>query len=118
MRGGCLAFKDAQRFFLTQDQIFFVVHLDFTAGILAKEDAIARLHVQRHNFPVLIFLATADGDYFAFLRFLFGGVGNDDSTLRSLLLLNSLDQDSIMERSKIHLESPFTHKLSMQGRSG
>ena len=66
-RGGCLAFNDAQHFFLPQDQILFVVHL-------AEEDAIARLHIQRHNFPGLIFLATADGDYFAFLRFLFGGL--------------------------------------------
>src|SRR5437667_12470411 len=111
-RGGCLAFNDAQHFFLAQDQVLFVVHLNFSAGILTEEDAIPRFHIQRYNFPVLSFGAAANSNYFAFLRLLLGRIGNDEAALHSLLLFNSLDQNPIVERSEIHLESPVTHKFS------
>ena len=99
--GGSLAFHHAQHFFLFQDQKVFVVDLDFRAGVLAEEDAIARLHVQGDDLPVFGLLAISDSDDFAFLLFLFGRVGNDDSTLRGFLLFNPFNQDSIVQRIEI-----------------
>src|SRR6266568_2540149 len=112
-RGGCLAFNDAQHFFLAHDEVLFVVHLNFSTGILTEEDAIPRFHIQRYNFPVLSFRTSANSNYFAFLRLLLGRIGNDEAALHRLLLFNSLDQNPIVERSKIHLESPFTYKFSI-----
>src|SRR5664279_4303034 len=70
------AFQDAEDFFLTHDQEVFAVNLDLGAGILAEQNAVARLHVERESFALVVALATADGDNFAFLRLVLCAVGD------------------------------------------
>ena len=55
------------------------IELDLLAGVLAEQDAVARLHVERDALAIVFGLAVAGGDDFALLRLLLGGVGDDDS---------------------------------------
>src|SRR6266849_3691267 len=105
-RFGCAA-DLCQDLVLFQDQQLFVLDFDFRPAVLAEEDAIAGLDVQRNQFALLA-LASADGDDFAFHRFFFCGVRDDDATLDAFLLFNALHDDTVVERGQIHchLEQP------------
>ena len=46
--------------------------------------------------------AGADGDDFAFLRLLLGGVGNDDAALGLLLAVEATDDDAVMQGTEFH----------------
>ena len=76
----------ARYVFLAEDQILLVIHRDVVAGVFAEQDPVPRLHVQRYALSFFD-LSRPDGDHFAFLRFLFGRVRNDDAAFRRLLLL-------------------------------
>src|SRR6516225_68299 len=104
MLGG---FQHTQYFVLAKDQVFLIVDLDLRAGILSEKNALARFHVQRDHFTLVGLLAMSDGNYFSFLGFLLGRDGNDDPTFDGLFLFYSLDQNSIMKRSKRHLPVSF-----------
>src|SRR5579884_3216968 len=56
-----------QNLLLAKDQIFLVLDLDFRAAVLAKENAVARLYVERNRFALLA-LAAAHGDHFVVQR--------------------------------------------------
>src|SRR6476620_3024875 len=84
LRGG-LALDDAHDVGLLHDQELLAIELHLGAGPLAAQDAVARLHVERHQLALLVAAAGADGDHLALLGLLLGGVGDDDAT-RSLLL--------------------------------
>ena len=94
--------ENAEDFVLTHDQVLFAIHLDVAAGVLAEQDAVADLHIERNHFAVFQALAFADGDYFAFLGLFFGGVGNVQTALHLLLLLNPFDHDAVVERTNFH----------------
>ena len=64
--------ENPEDFVLTHDQVLFAIQLDVAAGVLAEQDAVADLHVERNHLAVFQALALADGDDFAFLRLLFG----------------------------------------------
>src|SRR5437764_1961437 len=49
-----LLFDHGEHFLFAQDQVLFVVDLDLGAGILADEDAVPLLDVQRELFALLI----------------------------------------------------------------
>ena len=68
-----------EHFVFAHDQILFAVELDLLSGILAEQDVIAGLHVERNPGAVVLDFAVADGDDFALLRFFLGGVRDDDS---------------------------------------
>src|SRR6185436_8639242 len=67
----------AEDLVLAQDDVLHAVHLDLGAGVLAEQDAVARLDVELDQRAVLGALARADGDDLALQRALLGGVGND-----------------------------------------
>src|SRR5260370_41245074 len=96
-----------QNFFFAKDEIFLVLDLDFRTAVLAEEDTITGLDVQRDQFALLA-LASADGDDFAFHRLFFCGVRDDDATLDGFLLFYSLHDDTVGERGQLHchLEKP------------
>src|SRR5271157_1597331 len=91
------AFQDAEDFFLAHDQEVFAVDLDFGAGILAEQNAVARFHVQREGLALVVGLAAAYGDDFAFLWLVFGGVGDDDATPGGFGLFYTTDHNSVMQ---------------------
>ena len=99
--------KNAEDFFLTHDQQLFAVNLDLGAGVLAKQNAVSGLDVQREDFAFVVRLALAYGDDFAFLRLVLRGVRNDNAALGRLRLGDALDDDTVVQggqlRSSCHL---------------
>src|SRR5919109_4631196 len=77
---------------LTEDEVLLAVDLDVGSRVLAEEDLVCGLDVERHLGPVLEDLAVADGDHLSLLRLLLGRIGNDDAALDGLLLLDAPDQ--------------------------
>src|SRR5258706_2828731 len=67
----CRAAELRENFFFAEDQQLFVVNGDFRAAVLAEQNAVAWLDVERDTLA-LFALAGADGDYFAFLLLFFG----------------------------------------------
>src|SRR4029077_11965730 len=97
-----LPFDDREHFVLAEDQVLFVVDLDFGAGVLADEDAVALLDVEGKLLAVLVDLALADGDDFRLHRLLLGGIRDDDAALLHFAGLESLDQDPIVKWPNLH----------------
>ena len=106
---GC-GVENAEDFVLTHDQVLFAIQLDVAAGVLAEQDAVARLDVERNHFAVFQALAFADGHDFAFLGLFFGRVGNVQAALHLLLLLNPFDHDAVIERTNLHGNLPPSMK--------
>ncbi len=85
-----LRVENAEDLVLTHDQELFAIQLDVAAGVLAEQDAVAHLHVERDHFAVFQALAFADGHHFALLGLLFGRVGDVQAALHLLLSLQSV----------------------------
>src|SRR5215217_8235139 len=69
---------DAHDVGFLHDQEILTIDTHLGAGPLAEQDAVAGLHVEGDNLAALVTGARADGDDFALLRLLFGGVRDDD----------------------------------------
>ena len=54
------------------------IELHLLAGVLAEQDRVAGLDVERHALAVLVGLAEAGGEHLAVLRLLLRGVGHDE----------------------------------------
>src|SRR3990172_428143 len=73
-----VAFDDGQHVILFHDEVLLAIQLDLLARILAEQDPVARLDVERDPFAVVFHLPVAGGDDRPLLRLLFGGVRGDD----------------------------------------
>src|SRR5689334_2798320 len=69
--------QNAEDLFFAHDEEVFAIDLDLSAGVLAEQDAIAFLHVERTDFTFFADLAFSDGEDFAFLRLILGAIGDD-----------------------------------------
>src|SRR5262249_18238230 len=99
---------DGQDFIFAQDQVLLAVDLDVGPGILAEEDLVSGLDVQRQLGAVLEDLPVADRDDLALLGLLLRGVRDDDSSLDGLFLFDTTDDQPIVKRTNLHRESsPF-----------
>src|SRR5213079_2096340 len=87
----------SEHLIFAKNQVFFIFNLDFGAAELPEEDAITDFHIHGNSLAFLQF-ACANGYDLPLLRFLFSRVGHDDATLHGLLLLDTLDHESIVER--------------------
>ena len=83
-------------FVFAHDQILLAVELDFLAGILAEQDEVAGLHIQRNPGAVVLHLAVAHGDDFALLRLFLGGIRDDDPADFLFPLVDALDEDAVV----------------------
>src|SRR5215831_20900341 len=92
---------DAQHILLTQNEVLLVLQLDLGAGVLAEEDAVAGLHVQRDLLAVIADLAVAHGDDLRLLRLFLGSVRNDDATLLHFLLLEPFNEYPIVQGTNL-----------------
>src|SRR5262245_49767471 len=97
---------DREHVLFAQDQVLLVVDLHLGAGVLAEEDLVAGLDVERNLLAVLSDLAVAHRDDLALLGLLLGGVGDDDAALFHLLLLHALDENPIVQRTNLHGRLP------------
>ena len=95
-----LLLEDAEDFFFAHDEELIAVELDLGAGVLAEEDAVASLDIEREDLAFVVGLALTDGDHFALLRLFLGGVRDDDATTLRLALFNTADEDAIVQGSK------------------
>src|SRR5437773_8922669 len=96
IRFGCLLHLSENLIF-AKNQVLFIFNLDFGAAVLAEQNAIANFNVQGNSLALVQF-ACADGYDLSLLRFFFSRIGHDDATLHGLLLLDTLDHESIVER--------------------
>jgi len=76
--------------------------------VLPEQDLVAGLHVEGDLLAVVADLPRADGDDLALLRLLLGRVRDDDPASLDLLLFQTLDHDSIVQRTHLHLPAPST----------
>src|SRR3974377_2194414 len=102
------AFQDAEDFFFPHDDEVFTVNLDFRAGILAEQDAVARLHVQGESLALVVGFATPAGDPFAFLRLVLGAVGDDDATPGGFGLFYTTYNNAVMQGRQLGSHSSYS----------
>src|SRR5438132_2306040 len=98
---------DAEDVVLAHDQESFPVDFDFGAAVFRNEDLVPFLHGEIHLFALFVHLTGAESDHFAFLRFFFRSIGNDDPAFFCFLLFERLHQHPISERFYVH----SCHKL-------
>src|SRR6267142_5218263 len=96
------AFDDGQHFVFAHDEVFLAIELDLLAGILAEEDLVTGLDVQRDALAVVFGLAVSGRDDFALLGFFFGRVGNDDPADLLFAFFEALNNEAVVQRSDVH----------------
>src|SRR6266851_2025442 len=109
---------DREHVLFLHDQVLLVVDLHLGARVLAEEDAVVGLHVQRDLLAVLRYLPVAHRDDLALLGLLLRGVGNDDAALLGVLLFLALDEDPVMQRTNLHgYSASRLSDVGLRGRS-
>src|SRR6516164_3423855 len=104
-----LAFNHGHDVFFAHDHELFAVDLDLGSAVLAEQDLVADLHIERPNLTVFENLSFADRDDLSLHRLLGRGIGNDDATGGGTLLLQALHDDAVMKRTNLHGERSLTH---------
>src|SRR5947209_1459376 len=74
-----LGVDDGHDVFFAHHQQLVAVDLHGRAGVLAEEHLVADLQVDGSDLAIIVLLARADGEHFALVRLLGGGVGDDDA---------------------------------------
>jgi hypothetical protein len=87
---------------LLHDEEILAVDAHLGARPLAEEHAITSLHVEGNELAALVAGAGANGDDFALLGLLLGGIGDDDAALRLFFVLDAADDDAVMQRTECH----------------
>src|SRR6185312_5283430 len=87
---------------LLHDQEVLAIELDLGTRPFAEQDAVARLDIERMQGAALVARAGAGGDDFAFHRLFLRGVGNDDAAGGLRLLLDTTDQDAVLQWTQFH----------------
>src|SRR5438309_5570620 len=78
--------QNAEDVVFAHDHVLSAIQLGVAAGVLPKEDAVAGFDAEGSQCAILEPLAVTDGNDFALLRFLLGGIWNDDAVARGFLL--------------------------------
>ena len=89
-----------------EDQQVVATDFHFGARVLAEQDPVTHLYIQGPDFAALKDLAAADGGHFSLDGLLSRGVRDHDAAGGGALLLLTLDDDAIVQRTNIHL--PFS----------
>src|SRR6201991_583577 len=103
--------KHAHDVALLHDQEVLAVELDLGARPFAEQHAVADLEVDRDQLAGLIAAAGAYGGDFALRRLFLGAVGNDDTALGLFFGVDTLDHNTVMQRTKFG----FSHDGSFGG---
>src|SRR6185369_401882 len=114
-----LALDDAEDFVLAEDQTLLAFDLDLAARVLAEQDAVAGLHVERDGLPVVVLLAFAHRQDFAFLRLLLRAVGDDDAAGALLLaIVDALHDQPVVKWTDVDCHVAKTSLPGPFGGSG
>src|SRR4051794_19597727 len=76
------------------DEIVLLLELDLLARVLAEQDEIACLDIERHALALVVALAVASRDDGALLRLFLRAVGNDDAAGALFAFGDSLNDDA------------------------
>src|SRR5262249_3751136 len=88
---------------LLHDQEFIAIEFHFGARPLAEQHLVAGLELDRDELPGFVATTRANGNDFALHRLFFGGIRDDDATLRLLIRVDTLDDDTVMQGAKLQL---------------
>src|SRR3954449_10782065 len=83
---GCLDFYFAEEVALGEDDELFVFDLDFLAGVLGVEDAVADADFHGDDLAVVVAAAGADSDDFTLVGLFAGGVRDNDARREDFFL--------------------------------
>ena len=89
-------FDHRQDVVFTHDEVFVPIELDLLAGVLAEQNAVARLHVERDALAIVFGLAITRGDDFALLRLFLRAVGDNDSADFLFAFVDALNNDAVV----------------------
>src|SRR5688572_18320162 len=93
------ALDHREHFVFAHDQVILAINSYFLSRVLAEQDGVAVLHIERNPLAVLVGLTLADADDFALLGLFLGGVGDDDAADFLFFFLDALHEDAVVERS-------------------
>src|SRR5262245_8796260 len=86
---------------LLHDQELLAIELDFGAGPLAEQHAVAALQVDRDQLARLVAATGADGDHLALLGLFLGGVGDDDAAFGLFLGIDAAHDDAVVQWAEL-----------------
>src|SRR5262249_31627660 len=101
-----LLLENREDIFLAQNEVLLAVDLDLGARVLADEDLVALLDLERLHLAVVEDLAVTDGDDLGLERLLLGGVGDEEPASSLLLLGEALGENAVVQRSDAHGRPP------------
>ena len=113
-----LAAQNSQDIVFAYDQVFFTVNFDLRSGKLSEENVIALFDFQWNLGSIFQNPAISSSHHQPFLGLLFGGVGNNDSTLNAFLLFDSFEQNAIMQGSDLHRSDLLSHQVCVAPEGG
>src|SRR5690348_320102 len=99
------ALKHRDQIVFAHDEQFLAIDLDLGAGILAEQHLVTGLDRHRADLAVFLDLAGAHGDHFALDRLFGRGVGDDDAAGGLGFRLEALDDDAVVQWTKLHDDS-------------
>src|SRR5579864_5013279 len=97
-----LAFNHGHDVFFAHDHELFTVDLHLVPAVLAEQDLVADLHIERPDRAVFENLALADRHDLSLHRLLSRGIGNDDAAGGGTLLFQAFHDDAVMKRTNLH----------------
>src|SRR6478672_7124594 len=81
-----------------EDEVLLAAVLDLGAAVLAVDDTVADVDVERHAVALVVDATGTDREDLALLGLLLRGVRNDEPGRGGLLGLEALDDDAVLER--------------------
>src|SRR5262245_27901068 len=87
---------------LFHDHQLVAVDRDLGPGPLPEQDAIPLLHLERRHFPFLVAGAGSDRQNLTLLGLLLGRIRNDDPAGTAFLLIQSPDQNAVVQWPEFH----------------
>src|SRR6266513_2563774 len=97
-----LAFNHGHDVFFAHDHKLITLDLDLGSAVLAEQDLVADLDVERPHMAVLENLALADRYDLSLHRLLGRGIGNHDAARGGTLLFQALHDHAVMKRTNLH----------------
>src|SRR5262245_45937387 len=93
--------EDSQDLVLPHDEKLFTVDFDFRTAVFSEQHAIARFDIQGLTRAILFVFTFTNSYYFAFLRLLFRGVGDNDAPTHLLTLFDTPHNYAVMKGSDV-----------------
>src|SRR3954469_13573963 len=97
-----------------EDELLLARVLDLGAAVLAVDDLVADVDVERDAVAVVVDAARADRQDLALLGLLLGGVRDDQAGSRGLLGVEGLDDDPVLERLDVDRHDVDLHFLALR----